>query len=366
MKKILLITGIYPPDIGGPSIFVKELFSFIKRKKDKVKVITLKNKGNKYIDEENIIKITRSQNKLLRTVNLIYKIRYHSKDIDSILCCGLMLETYIALIGLNKKRIYRFVGDSIRDKYRHNEDLSDFILNKSIFIGILTFFRDKILSSFDLIITPSEYLKKYIRGNIYSKDIKVISNFSSFKKYSNNLFKNTNENKKESKKIELISISRLVKWKNIDYLIEAFRYLKDFNLHIYGEGPEEKFYNYLINKYELDNVFMYGFQNREEIIKGLSDCDAFIQISRYEGMSFSILESLSLNKPMILSNIEPNFETAKSAAIYVNPYSIKQLKSAIKLLKCNSIKKAISENANKIYSEFYDKDKSLQEYYNEL
>ena len=83
-------------------------------------------------------------------------------------------------------------------------------------------------------------------------------------------------------------------------------------------------------------------------------------------MSFSVLEALSFNKPMILSNLEANIETAKSAAIYVNPYSINNLKNTIRLLKCPLIRKTISNNSQKISTEFYDKNKSLGLYYNEL
>ena len=91
-----------------------------------------------------------------------------------------------------------------------------------------------------------------------------------------------------------------------------------------------------------------------------------MQISEYEGMSFSVLEALSFNKPMLLSNIEPNLETAKTAAIYVNPYSINNLKNSIRLLKCPLMRKTIAKNSKKISNEFYDKNKSLELYYNEL
>ena len=83
-------------------------------------------------------------------------------------------------------------------------------------------------------------------------------------------------------------------------------------------------------------------------------------------MSFSILEALKLNKPLILSNIEPNFETAKTSAIYVNPKSISQLRESIKLMKSTKIRYLLSQNCKRVSSEFYNKEKSLELYYSEL
>ena len=95
-----------------------------------------------------------------------------------------------------------------------------------------------------------------------------------------------------------------------------------------------------------------------------SDC--FVQISSYEGMSFSVLEALALNKPMLLSNIEPNIETAKNAAIYVNQKSLSSIKETLKLFKSPEIRKVISDNAKNIVLKLYNKEKILDQYYNEL
>ena len=83
-------------------------------------------------------------------------------------------------------------------------------------------------------------------------------------------------------------------------------------------------------------------------------------------MSFSILEALSIGKPMILSNIEPNLETAKNAAIYVNPYSIYEIKNAINILRSKEIRRTLSKNAKIISSESFNKEISLEGYYNEI
>ena len=83
-------------------------------------------------------------------------------------------------------------------------------------------------------------------------------------------------------------------------------------------------------------------------------------------MSFSVLEALALHKPLILSNIQPNIETAKTASIYVDPESIIKIREAIKLLKSEKMRSVLSDNSKKINSTYYDKEKSLNLYYDEL
>tara|TARA_Y100000589_G_scaffold50379_1_gene41972 strand:+ start:7449 stop:8549 length:1101 start_codon:yes stop_codon:yes gene_type:complete len=364
-KNILLITGIYPPDIGGPSIFVEEIIKYLKNKKDQYKVITLQDE--KYIShkEKNIIKLRRNQNKLIRTLNLIFTIRKYSKKIDSILCCGLIFETYISQIGLRNKTIYRFVSDSIWDKYLSN-NTNIYIRDKSnFFIDLLFFFRNKILNSFDLIITPSNYLKKYYLKKIGNRKLKVISNFASINKNIYSFKENKNKINLKNK-LNFVVISRLVKFKNIDILIKAFMEFPEYNLHIYGTGPEETNFRKYIKNNIFNNIYLHGHKKRDKVLKALFNCDCFIQISSTEGMSFSILEALFFKKPMLLSNIEANFETAKSAAIYVNPKSYEQVCKSLKLFKSDKIKRLISNNANYIYTNFYDKKLTLDSYYNEL
>jgi len=362
-KNILIISGIYPPDIGGPATFVKELIEFIKIKKDKVKLITLQDQKNSKLYEKNIIKIPRNQNKILRTLNLIFTIRKNSKNIDSILCCGLILETYLSQIGLKNKKIYRFVSDSIWDKYLSDSNNIYFRKENNYFLDLLFYFRNNILKSFNLIITPTDYLKKYYQEKIEKRNIKVIRNFASINSVNN--CKKVNF-KKYKNKINLIAICRFVKLKNISNLIEAFKELSEFNLHIYGSGPEENNYKYQIKKNKSKNIFIHGLKKREEIFQALVEFDCLVNISTNEGMSFSVLEALAFNKPLILSNIKPNFETAKTAGIYVNPKSIIQIRESIKLLKSDKIRALLSDNSKKITSRFYDKETSLNSYYIEL
>ena len=360
MKNILIVTGIYPPDIGGPATFTKNLREFINKSEYKVIVITLSNIQNYIEFENNIIKIKRNIPKLIRTTLVILYIRKYAKKSISILSCGLIFESFLGTLGLKKNKSYRFVGDSIWEKYIAPK--TQINLENAIYpfhLYPLVKMRNIMLNNFNKIITPSEFLKSYIVKNLHIKKDKVviIENFCDItkKNFTNKISQITTK-----KVLKLVTLSRLVKWKNIDTLINVSKKLEAVQLNIIGSGPEEKYLKKLANKNV--NIIFHGLLNKSNSINLLNSCDCFIQISSYEGMSFSILESLFLNKPMILSSIKANFETAKTASLYVNQYSKFQIFSAIELMKDKKIRKHFSLESKFINNTFYNKEKSLKKY----
>jgi len=359
MKNILIITGIFPPDIGGPSTFVSSLKKYLEEQDYKPLVITLSDINQNILRENNLIKVNKAIPKLLRTIIIIYLIRKYANNVKSILSCGLIFETFIGLILLKKKKFYRFVGDSIWEKYIASKGEVNFNNYKlQLNIKIIFILRNLILRNFNYIITPSNFIKSYLINNLKINKNKII-NIENFCDFKGNNLKIEAINKNNSN-IRFITLSRLVKWKNIDKLIIAANSVRNIEVHILGTGPEEKNLKYLAK--DSKNIIFHGLLERMNSLAILKECDCFIQISSYEGMSFSIIESLYLEKPMILSSIEPNFETAKTAALYINHNSIRELKAALELMKEKAFRNNLSNNAKLISSKFYDMNSSLDEY----
>ena len=98
--------------------------------------------------------------------------------------------------------------------------------------------------------------------------------------------------------------------KGITDLVKAVYYLKqskelpsDFKLTIVGDG--EKF-NYIYNLIEKCNLKSYieliKKATHKEVLSMISNVKAVILLSRYEGQSMFITESISLGKPLLLSD----------------------------------------------------------------
>jgi len=300
--KVLVTTGIFPPDVGGPARFVPEICKKLSINHD-ITVITYSNKPFEELRYDfKVLRLNRNSIKLIRFLKTIISIYKFGKDVDVIFVNGLWLEVYITNIIL-KKRIYRkIVGDPVWEKF--NNKTSNFIdfdkfqnEKKNFYFTFLTFLRNNSFKSSDLIIVPSDHLKLFVRKTGYNGEIIQINNGTKITEYNEEVTDNN-----------FLIVSRLVKHKNIDLVIKAFKKINDnlsfnFKLHIVGDGPEYKNLENLIKKLNLtEKIFLTGKKNEVEVEKYYKEAKFFIQASSYEGSPHSILEAINYHNFVIASN----------------------------------------------------------------
>ncbi len=106
----------------------------------------------------------------------------------------------------------------------------------------------------------------------------------------------------------IVSMGRLVKEKGFDVLIQAFArissHVPDWKLHIYGEGPEKKSLQTLIDVLGMnDKIFLKG--KTEQSDKVLSASSLFVLTSKAEGLPMSLIEAQSCGLPCISTDCAP-------------------------------------------------------------
>lgn len=152
---------------------------------------------------------------------------------------------------------------------------------------------DKILKqkdNIDLFIVPSYFAKrKIVDAGIPENKIKVVTNPIESK---------FSTNKKQEKEDILVYFGRFSREKNIPILLEAFKEVlkknKNLKLYLIGEGEEKKIYDYLIEKYLLNNqVIILPFMDSLELKNILKKAKISILPSKcYETFGLVIVESI--------------------------------------------------------------------------
>ena len=109
----------------------------------------------------------------------------------------------------------------------------------------------------------------------------------------------------ESENLKLITVGRLAKIKNHEFMINALSKTKNISkisLTIVGDGPEM---SNLIKLAEdigvIDKINFLGFQS--DIRSILSKHDVFLISSDYEGISIAVLEAMSVGLPVVATNV---------------------------------------------------------------
>ena len=150
------------------------------------------------------------------------------------------------------------------------------------------------LSKFDL-----EIFREKLKLN--KEKIKVIRHSSEVELFFEDKEKNKN----------LIMVARLQNnHKRFDLVIKAMKKLQEFNIKIYGDGPDKENLQALIAQEKVENVYLMGGTNK--IQEALDKASIFIMTSDFEGYGITNIEAMRRGLPIILRN---TFEAAQDIIV---------------------------------------------------
>jgi len=119
----------------------------------------------------------------------------------------------------------------------------------------------------------------------------------------------------------IISVSRLIKLKGIQYLIKVFKKLKSENiidseikLVIVGDGEYEGELKNLAG--DNKDIIFSGNQSGNNLAALYTGANLFVQSSEMEGLSISMLEAMAYGLPILASDISANREAGADTAYY--------------------------------------------------
>ena len=302
--KILLSSGIFPPDIGGPATFIPELADSLLLNHHEVTVIALKPSNSSNLRFEFKVQlITRTKVRIYRFFKTALKIFLELRKAEVLFSNGLYLESAIAIRVLRKRAQAKVVGDPLWERDR-NQGLTALPLSeyqgsaKSIKNSILRKVYVFALNSYEVIICPSEELTSIVRNWGVKTKILFVPNGVKLQTPSD-----------APKEYDLIYVGRLVKWKNIPILIRTASELK-LKLCIVGDGPERGQLESMAQEIGCDCIFT-GELDKTSLNLHLNKARIFTLMSQYEGLSYALLEAMSAGLPAIVSNANGNMRVVE-------------------------------------------------------
>ena len=325
IKNILIVTGVYPPSIGGPASYSRFLAEKLS-KNFSVKLITYSSVLN-FPDDKNmpfkVVRVWKKAPKGLRHWNFFLKALSAAGKSDMVFALNAVSAGIPALMAakMRKKKFFvKIVGDYAWEiainRKKTNLLLNDFQgSKKNGFIGLLHKLQTWVCKNADGVIVPSEYLAELVRGWGVSGDkIKVI--------YNGVDFKSANVTKEEAKKRIgvfgdiILSAGRLVPWKGFRMLIKIMPQLTEvsqiFRLVIVGDGPDMANLKMMVKNMGFERkVFLVGRKSRDELALYMAAADVFVLDTGYEGFSHQILEAMAAGIPVITTAVGGNKEIIK-------------------------------------------------------
>jgi len=145
--------------------------------------------------------------------------------------------------------------------------------------------------------------------------------------------------KREDDKIIIGTIANFYRNKGLEFLVQAAAKLNEklpnLEFWVAGDGGERQSIETIIEKYQLDNFKLLGFQERQYDF--LRQLDIFVLPSLKEGLPYVILEALLLGLPVVASRVGgiPEIITDGENGFLVEPKNVQMLAEKIEILLKN-------------------------------
>ncbi len=183
------------------------------------------------------------------------------------------------------------------------------------------------------------------------KNVQVIENGISCKKRK--------DEKKRHNSICIISTGRLSYQKNPKLFNEIAEQLLDepkVQFIWCGEGESRK-------ELKAPNIQTTGWLDKTEVLKKITEADIYLSTSLWEGLPISVLEALSLGKPVILSDCVGNRDLVEN-----NGFLFKRAEEAVRdirtLLADQKKRIVMGKRSQRLFEEKYTVEKMAQQYLN--
>jgi glycosyltransferase involved in cell wall biosynthesis len=307
--RIILATPIYPPEIGGPATYAKEL----SRRLAKAEHITIVAFGTEAeaVEGVKIVMVRKDQSLLSRLVEYFFVLLREARVADTIYVQNAVASGLPAvLVGmlLRKPVVLKFVGDEAWErasqKGKTQKNLEAFLaapeggFSISVFLSIQKF----VLNHVSAVVPPSEFLGNILNAHYGVPASKITVNYNAFEGTV------ATEDTVARKPHQILSVSRLVTWKRVDGIINALKILKhnfpDVTLVVAGEGPEEAKLKKLAQELGVEaSVTFLGRVLRADTDRLEKESGVMVLNSTYEGLPHIALESFATHTPLVATDI---------------------------------------------------------------
>ncbi len=287
--KICILSGIYPPEVGGPATFAEHFSEFSSKNGTTVRVLTYCNGKSsiKRMDKTTVYQISRDISLPFRYLIMCSNILKSYFLGYKIIANGCFLEIAIVRLLFPIKYVTKIPGDIVWERAR-NKGLTTSDINTFQMEPLGFSFRImRRLFSFSLhqskkVIVPSQQL--YAMAAIWGVEIgkiQVVHNSISLRDFP--------FARRKHYDFDLMSVSRLVAWKGLHEVIEVAA-KTGLSLGLVGTGPEENHLRALSSTLGA-NVTFLGTKNQQELAEIYAQSNYFVLNSSFEATSYALLEA---------------------------------------------------------------------------
>jgi len=315
MAKVLLVTDIFPPQIGGPATFIDRLAHSLAKRDHDVSVVCSSPQGRDATDEARPFTVRRVSFASRERYEVMVRLRLALEMSRHRLIFVNGLERYVAQVNQIVRRpfVLKIVGDTVWETARNRglthlsiDDFQTDGRSHAQFAADLRA-RKRCVDRARHIVVPSEYLRRLVEGWGVSRErITVIRNGTT------SPVTGAVVRPRSAQRLRALFVGRLTNWKGVETLLLAVRDLEALDVEIVGDGPMWPQFVELSAQLGLtDRVLFRGRLSAEGVKDAMARAHVLVLTSLYEGLSHTVLEAFAAGLPCIVSDRGGNEEVVK-------------------------------------------------------
>ena len=322
--RVLITSPVFPPDLGGPAVYVPSIGRFLVERGHEVTVVAFCSSNNPTGHPFEVVPVPRGPLPV-RYAKAFFAVLREAKDKDVV-----YVQEHLALLHVLAAKlrgvptVIRIMVDgaweiSHRKGWIDGDDITTFEgKSYGLRVKLARFLQKRWWDWCTSIISCSDFLARIVTDRYGVPKSKVRRIFNAHHgEQPEDVPQTPSEARaelglKEGPKY-LLTICRLMVWKRVDGILAALRHLpQNVHLLVAGDGEMEMEWRGLASELGLENrVRFLGNVPHEKIPLYIRAAEVFVLNSEYEGLSHTLIEVQTLGTAIVCTGVCGNPEVVE-------------------------------------------------------
>ncbi len=306
--RVLIVSGIWPPDVGGPASHAPDVAEFLRGRGHEVEVVTTSD-APPDTRPYPVRAVPRRHRVGVRHFRGAALIRHRAREVDVVYTTGMFGRSAVGSAMARKPYVVKLTADPAFERSRRRGlvegDVDEFQRRRAgAGVALLRFARDVELRHAAHVFTPSAYLRELaLRWGVAADRVSVLPNPAPVLPPGlparDELRRTLGLNG-----ATLAFAGRLTAQKSLGRALEAVAGADGVQLVIAGEGPDRKQLEERAAELGIaQRVRFLGAQPREQIVELFRAADAAILSSSWENFPHMVVEALAAGTPVLAMSV---------------------------------------------------------------
>ncbi|MBV9159682.1 MAG: glycosyltransferase family 4 protein [Candidatus Kaiserbacteria bacterium] len=337
--RILIVSGIFEPDIGGPATYAPRLAAKLTELGHDVQLVTYSDKPQYDADARYRFKLERvlRRGKIANRIKMFFAVRRAARQCDIVYLLDWFAAGFPASLAADlagKKYVVRIGGDYLWERYLSSGapplPLADFYakgLYRAAQYGPHRYMIGRVLRKAARVIFNTEKQRELYERYMGVGGAAVIRNPIPRTE--------TAEIHRSTASKEFVFWGRIVAMKNLSSLIKAFATAKipqDFTLAIIGDGPKKAGLEHLARELNVnDRMNFFPAMPLSGVLERVKDARAFVLPSWTDISPNQVYEALAIGLPALVTS-ENYLSIGSRLPVTIDPRSVGDIAAKIEML----------------------------------